>query len=93
MTTEFNALLKNNSWVLVPLPLRQRVVDNKSVFKIKHRADRSIEGYKGRLILKGFHQQVCVKLDETFTPVIKPIRFTPSLDLLFPMAGPYISLM
>src|SRR3954466_9754684 len=72
MTTEFKALLKNNTWVLIPPPSHQNVVCCKWVFKLKHRANGSIERYKARLVAKGFHQQVGIDFDETFSHVIRP---------------------
>src|SRR4051812_38491818 len=63
MTTEFNALLKNNTWVLVPPLSHQNVVGCKWVFKLKHRADGSIECYKARLVAKGFYQQAGINFD------------------------------
>src|SRR3954466_2784500 len=81
MTTEFNALLKNNTWVLVPRPSHLNVVGCKWVFKLKHRADGSIERYKARLVAKGFHQQAGIDFDETFSPVIRPTTIRIVLSL------------
>lgn len=55
MTKEHNALLANQTWVIVPPSTDQNVVGCKWVFKIKRRADGSIERYKARLVAKGFH--------------------------------------
>lgn len=43
MTTEFNALLKNQSWTLVPPDPSHHVVGCKWVFKLKRKSDGSIE--------------------------------------------------
>jgi hypothetical protein len=54
MTSEFNDLLKNNTWSLVPPPRAQNVIGCKWVFGIKRKVDGSIDRYKAHLIAKGF---------------------------------------
>uniref|UniRef100_A0A2N9HWG7 Reverse transcriptase Ty1/copia-type domain-containing protein n=1 Tax=Fagus sylvatica TaxID=28930 RepID=A0A2N9HWG7_FAGSY len=72
MNVEFDALLKNQTWSLVPPSPNQNIVGCKWVFRIKWNADGSIERYKAQLVAKGFHQQLGVDYDETYSPVIKP---------------------
>ena len=57
MNSEFDALLKNKTWTLVPSTQTHNLVGCKWVFRVKHRADGTIERYKARLVAKGFHQQ------------------------------------
>lgn len=57
MQDEFNALLRNSTWSLVPYHPSMNVVGSKWVFKLKRRADGSIERYKARLVAKGFNQK------------------------------------
>jgi hypothetical protein len=68
---EMEALLKNNTWTLVPLPEGKKVVGCKWVFSIKHKADGSVERYKARPVAKGYTQTYGVDYQETFSPVTK----------------------
>jgi hypothetical protein len=46
MQTEFNALLKNSTWTVVPSSVVKNVVGCKWIFKLKRKADGSIECHK-----------------------------------------------
>jgi hypothetical protein len=52
MAQELDALAKNNTWSLVPASETSNVIGCKWVFKIKRRADGSIERFKARLVAK-----------------------------------------
>jgi hypothetical protein len=85
MTTEYNALLSNQTWSLCLRPLHHNVVRNKWVYKIKQKADESVDKFKARLVAKGFDQQSGVDYYETFSLVIKPatIRLVLALAIQF----------
>ena len=69
MNEELDALHKNNIWDMVDLPPDQSVVDCRWVYKIKTKADGSVERYKARLVAKGFTQEYGIDYEETFAPV------------------------
>lgn len=55
MAAEFDALQQNGTWSLVPPRPNMNIVRCKWVYKLKHRANGSIERYKARPVAKGFH--------------------------------------
>jgi hypothetical protein len=52
MDMEMEALDKNNTWQLVPLPNGKKHVGCKWVYTVKYKDDGSIERYKARLVAK-----------------------------------------
>ena len=72
MNLEFDTLLQNQTWTLVPSHPSQNIIGCKWVFRVKRHADGSVERHKARLVAKGFHQQSRVNYDETYSPVNKP---------------------
>ena len=56
MQVEMEALEKNSTWDLVPLPNGKKAVGCRWVFTIKHKSDGSIDRYKARLVAKGYTQ-------------------------------------
>ena len=71
MKDEFGSLQKNNTWELVGLPPRRKLVQSKWVFKTKFSSDGSTLKYKAILVAKGYSQVHGIDYNETFAPVAK----------------------
>ncbi|KAE8727661.1 hypothetical protein F3Y22_tig00005406pilonHSYRG00056 [Hibiscus syriacus] len=71
MQEEIEALHKNNTWDIVPLPQGRKPIGNKWVFKIKRNGDDQVERYRARLVVKGYAQKEGIDFNEIFSPVVR----------------------
>lgn len=71
MTAEYDTLLNNHTWDLVPPPSNANIVSGKWIFQHKLKLDGTLEHYNARWVLRGFSQEQGVDFDETFSPVVK----------------------
>ena len=83
MKEEFDALIENHNWDLVPRPPNANIIRPLWVFRVKTKSDGSFERYKARLVGDGKSQREGIDCDETFSPVVKPasIRIVLSIAL------------
>ncbi|GJS31989.1 ribonuclease H-like domain-containing protein [Tanacetum coccineum] len=82
MYDEYNALVKNGTWLLVPRPTSVNMVRSMWLFKHKFHADGTLNRYKARLVANGSSQQLGVDFDETFSPVVKLATIRTVLSLV-----------
>ena len=71
MMEEYQSIMKNDIWDIVPKPESKSVVSSKWIYKIKHAADGSIEKYNERFVAKGFSHKEGIDYEETFMPVAR----------------------
>jgi hypothetical protein len=68
---QIKSLNDNNTWDLVPRPLKSNVVGCKWVFRTKYEFDGFVERLKARLVAKGYNQLPGLDYNDTFSPVVK----------------------
>ncbi|POM71561.1 Integrase catalytic core protein [Phytophthora palmivora] len=76
MDAEYEPLIRNKTWVLVPRPKSTRskpvnVLRCRSVLAIKRNKKGMIERHKARLAVKGFRQKNGIDYFETYSPVVR----------------------
>ncbi|GJY60046.1 ribonuclease H-like domain-containing protein, partial [Tanacetum coccineum] len=70
---EMEALHRNNTWVLVDLPIGRKAIGSKWIFKINYKASSEIHRYKSRLVAQGFGQRKGIDYEETFSLVVEMV--------------------
>ncbi|RVX09258.1 Retrovirus-related Pol polyprotein from transposon RE1 [Vitis vinifera] len=63
MKTEYVALLTNSTWTLVPKPVNKCIIGCKWIYKLKLKANGSVDRFKAHLVAKGFNQTYVKQLD------------------------------
>jgi hypothetical protein len=75
MDRKIKSLKAAGTWKMVPCPPRKNIVGAKWVFKLKWKADGSIDKYKVRLVARGFTQIYSVDYYDTFSLVVHLASF------------------
>jgi len=71
MNEEYDSLMKNKTWELVELPENKVPIGRKWLYKLKFKADGSIDKYKERLVAKGYSKNEGIDYEDTFSHVAK----------------------
>jgi hypothetical protein len=71
MDSEFNSLMENRTWVLVPRPSNANIVTGKWVYAIKKDESGKIIRYKSRWVARGFTQVKGLDYHEVFAPTVR----------------------
>ncbi|GJV89478.1 ribonuclease H-like domain-containing protein [Tanacetum coccineum] len=67
MKDEYDALIKNNTWTLMPRPTDANIVRCMWLFRHKYLADGTLSRYKARLMVNGSMQLEVIDVDETWS--------------------------
>jgi len=81
MNLEHQALLRNETWHLVPRPKGKNIISCKWVYKVKRESEGSIDRYKARLVAKGYKQRYGIDYEDTFSPMVKAVTIRLILSL------------
>lgn len=82
MKEEYNTLIRNGTWSLVPSSYAKNLVGCKWIKKLKFNSSGTTERFKARLVAKGFSQEGGIDYHDTFIPVVKPTTIRIILTLV-----------
>ena len=71
MVEEYDLIVRNSAWEIVPRPEGKLVVGSRWIYKVKQVADGSVEKYKARFFAQGFSQIEVIDYEETFAPIAR----------------------
>lgn len=71
MVEEYDSIIKNNAWEVVPRLEEKSVVGSRWIYKVMQAIDGSVEELKAKFVAKGFSQVEGIDYEETFSPVAR----------------------
>lgn len=89
MQSEFDTLIRNKTWDLVPRPCDSNLIRFVWIFRHKKIMMAHLS-YKACLVGDGMSQIVGVNCDETFSPIVNPYTISIFSPLLYQNCGPFI---
>ena len=82
---EYDSIVRNSAWEIVPRPVGKSVVDSKWIYKVKQASDGSVKKYKAIFVARGFSQIEGIYYEETFAPIARYYSIRTILALLVQM--------
>ena len=67
MVEEYNSIMVNDVWEVVPRPQDRLVVGSRWIYKIKYTTNGNVEKYKAKFVVKRYAQKEGIDYEETFT--------------------------
>jgi len=64
MMEEYQSIMKNDVWEIIPRPKGKSSLTSKWIYKTKHVANGSIKKYKAGFMARGFSQKEGIDYDE-----------------------------
>ena len=71
MVEEYDSIVRNIAWEIVPRPVGKLVVGSRWIYKVKQAIDGSVEKYKARFFAQVFSQIEGIDCEETFASVAR----------------------
>ena len=71
MVQEYDSIIRNIVWEVVPRPVVKSVVSSIWLYKVKKIADGSVEKHKAKFVARMFFQVEGIDYEETFAPTAR----------------------
>ena len=69
MVEEYDSIVRNSAWEIVPRSVGKSVVRSRWIYKVKQATNGSVKKYKARFVAQGFSQIEGIDYEETFAHV------------------------
>jgi len=81
MADEFQGLIANDTWRLIPRPPGANIVMGKWVFNHKYHSGVTLSHHKAHWVVRGFSQRHDIDYDEAFSSIAKPATIRTVLSI------------